>query len=162
MVYIPRFLPKIEESFFLLGPRGTGKSTWLRHTYPNALIINLLDPVAYRLYNAKPERLQEVVEANHQSPIIIDEIQKAPELLSVVHDLIEQKKGLQFILTGSSARKLKRTGANLLAGRALMRHFHPFMAAELQQHFNLNNALEFGMLPVIWDNKPSLEKLNAY
>src|SRR5437868_2878518 len=123
---IKRLFPEIDESFFLFGPRGTGKSTLMQMRYENALWINLLLPDVLRSFLAKPERLIELVKANtKKSVIVIDEIQKAPQLLSIIHHLIEEKQGLQFILTGSSARKLKRTSANLLGGRALKHTLHP-------------------------------------
>ena len=128
MSLINRFLNIPNESFFLLGPRGTGKSTWLEVSMPGALRIDLLDLATLRAYISNPEYLEKVVLGTSQKQIIIDEVQKVPEILSVVHRLIEMKQGWQFILTGSSSRKLKRTGVDLLAGRALMRHMHPFMA----------------------------------
>jgi predicted AAA+ superfamily ATPase len=108
MPFIKRFFLEPEKSYFLFGPRGTGKSTYLRtlHT-SNTIWIDLLKPEEYRSYIARPERLDEIIKGQpKKSVIIIDEIQKAPGLLSVVHHWIEEKKGLQFILTGSSARKL--------------------------------------------------------
>ena len=94
--------------------------------------------------------------------IVIDEVQKLPELLEVVHAMIEEKSGIQFVLTGSSARKLRRGGVNLLGGRAANRSLHPFMAAELGNAFDLNRALKHGMLPVVWGAKDSSEILRAY
>lgn len=114
-----RFFQEPGSSFFLFGPRGTGKSTWLSLQYPNALYIDLLSPKLLRLYSARPERLKEAVAGNpEKSPIIIDEIQRVPSLLDVVHQMLEEKKGYRFILTGSSVRKLKRSGIDLLAGPA--------------------------------------------
>ncbi len=149
MRLIKRFFTAPKESFFLFGPRGTGKSTWLMTNFPQALLIDLLQPDVVRRYSAYPERLEETVLGSQQKQIIIDEIQHVPELLNVVHRLIEQKRGWQFILTGSSARKLRRTGVNLLAGRAIVRHLHPFMAAELGSNFDLTTALQSGLLPVV-------------
>jgi predicted AAA+ superfamily ATPase len=94
--------------------------------------------------------------------VIIDEIQKIPELLPVVHQLIEQKKGIQFILTGSSSRKLKRTGVDLLAGRALNKSLHPFMPSEISSLFSLEKALEMGMLPLVWDSPEASSVLESY
>lgn len=146
---IPRFFKPPKESFFLFGPRGTGKSTWLGAIMKGALWIDLLEPDIFRSYSARPERLRELVLANkHKRMIVVDEIQKAPDLLSVVHALIERRQGWQFILTGSSSRKLKRSGVNLLAGRVLNLTLHPFMAAELGKKFSLGRALKFGMLPL--------------
>lgn len=147
---IPRFFKVPKESFFLFGPRGTGKSTWLRSVMKNALWVDLLEPDTFRSYSARPERLRELVLANkNKRVIIIDEVQKIPALLSVVHSLIERKEGWQFILTGSSARKLKRSGIDLLAGRVLKLTLHPFMAAELGKKFNLDRTLKYGLLPLV-------------
>jgi len=127
---LERFFSPPSKSYFLFGPRGTGKSTWVRAIYGGAYIIDLLDPSLFREYRAFPERLTNIVQAHPDIKIfVIDEVQKVPELLSVVHQLIEQNKEWQFILTGSSSRKLKRTGVDLLAGRAQLRFMHPFMAS---------------------------------
>lgn len=150
METITRFFTNPKQSFFLFGPRGTGKSTWAQLRFPNALRIDLLDPAVFRNFSAHPEYLRELINGNpKKKTIIIDEIQKVPVLLDIVHSLIEEKRGLQFILTGSSARKLKHTGVDLLAGRALMRTLHPFMAAELDKLFSLKKALEIGTLPLV-------------
>ena len=112
---IPRFFRPPKESFFLFGPRGTGKSTLLSEVMKNALWINLLEPDVFRSYSARPERLRELVLANkNKKVVVIDEIQKVPDLLGAVHALIERKQGWQFVLTGSSSSKLKRSGVNLL------------------------------------------------
>ncbi len=159
---IRRYFNPSKQSYFLFGPRGTGKSTWLKYQYPNGLFIDLLDPSVLRLYQAYPERLEETVLASSAKTIILDEIQKAPELLSVVHRLIELKQGWQFVLTGSSARKLKRSGVDLLAGRAIIRHMYPFMAAELGDAFSLENALRYGLVPLIAESENRLDTLKAY
>ncbi len=154
-------IPK--ESFLLLGPRGTGKSTFLKDSFPKAKYIDFLDPETFRSYSAKPERLREFVDGNRDTKqFILDEIQKVPDILSVVHELIEKKKGLQFILTGSSARKLKRTGVDLLAGRALLCRMHPFTASELGKEFHLEKALKIGLLPLAYFKDEPLETLRAY
>ncbi|MBV8802292.1 MAG: ATP-binding protein [Gammaproteobacteria bacterium] len=162
MSMIKRLFSPAKQSFFLFGPRGTGKSTWLKTQYPHALSIDLLDPSQLRLYQAYPERLEQTVHAAQTKTIVIDEIQKAPELLSVVHRLIEQKQEWQFILTGSSARKLKRAGVDLLAGRAVIRHMHPFIAAELKDQFSLEKALEQGLVPLVVESTDILDTLKAY
>jgi len=164
MAFVPRFLNPGREHFFLLGPRGTGKTSWCAHQFPNALRIDLLDPATLRPLSAQPERLAEMVAAAPRKPIVIDEIQKLPELLEVVHLLIERKTGQQFILTGSSARKLRRHGVNLLGGRAAQKHLHPYMAAELGNRFKLDLALRQGMLPIVWaadDRQAILEAYNG-
>jgi predicted AAA+ superfamily ATPase len=163
MATVRRFFQAPEAHYFLFGPRGTGKSTWLRSAYPDALWIDLLAPEVHRQYLARPERLREVVAGNPDKPVVvIDEVQKAPVLLDVVHDLIERRAGPRFVLTGSSARKLKREGVDLLAGRALLRSFHPFMAAELGDRFSLDLALTQGLVPLIWDSPSPAEALKAY
>lgn len=110
--------------------------------FADTLYLDLLDPERVRLLSARPERLRELVEAEPRSQrVVIDEIQRVPDLLMVVHSLIAARRGLTFILIGSSARKLRRTGLNLLGGRALYRTMHPFMAAELGRRFDLHRAL---------------------
>jgi len=157
------FHPSGEKSFFLFGPRGTGKSTLIKGEYTQAFILDLLEPNLYREYRAYPEKLKDLILANEaRKTFVIDEVQKIPELLSVVHQLIEMKKGWQFILTGSSARKLKRTGVDLLAGRAQLKHLHPFMAAEIPDQFNLEKNLKLGMLPLVVDSKDPRGDLKAY
>jgi uncharacterized protein len=163
MEIIPRIFTPGRDHFFLLGPRGTGKTLWATHHYPEALRIDLLDPETLRLLSARPERLAELVEGQRDKPqIIIDEVQKLPPLLEVVHLLIERKTGQQFILTGSSARKLRREGVNLLGGRAAQRHLHPYLATELSKRFNLNTALRQGMLPLVWAAHDPAAILQAY
>ena len=152
-----------KESFFLFGPRGTGKSTYLRDNFPNAKLIDFLDPGTYRSFIGRPEILKEIVEGNSDKKIfILDEIQKIPEVLTVVHQLIETKKKVQFILTGSSSRKLKRTGVDLLGGRAELCRMHPFTAKELGSYFNLESALKFGLLPLVYDKSDPSSSLRAY
>ena len=157
-----RFFKASPQSFFLFGPRGTGKSTWLKQHYKDAQIIDLLSPDVFRKFSAKPERLHEVARGSKNNIIIIDEIQKIPELLAVVHELIEKKLGFQFILTGSSARTLKRTGVDLLAGRAVVKTMHPFMAAELGKSFSLTESLQIGLVPLINRSFDPEETLSSY
>ncbi len=152
-------------SFFLFGPRGTGKSTWLRQTYPDAVYLDLLDPEMSRSYLARPERLHELIAASQpNSRIIIDEIQKAPALLDVAHQILEDthRQRPQFILTGSSARKLRRGGIDLLAGRALLKTLHPFMACELGPRFDLLQSMQLGMLPLVMASPEPHETLKSY
>ncbi|NGX52615.1 MAG: hypothetical protein KR126chlam5_00918 [Candidatus Anoxychlamydiales bacterium] len=161
--HIKRLLPLPKNSFFLFGPRGSGKSTWVKKNYPNSSCIDLLIPNILRTYSGNPEHLISYVHGlKGIKTIIIDEIQKIPELLSVIHFLIEEKKGFQFILTGSSARKLKRAGVDLLAGRAIKKSMHPFLASELQNLFQLDHALKYGMLPLIWASDDQQEVLDSY
>jgi len=163
MAIIKRIFEPPESHFFLLGPRGTGKTVWTRERFPEALVVDLLDPATHREMVARPERLRELVEGNlDRRQVILDEVQKAPELLEVVHGLIERKKGQQFILTGSSARKLRRAGVNLLGGRALHQSMHPYMAVELGKQFDLAKAMRIGMLPLVWGSEEPSRTLAAY
>lgn len=158
-----RFFQDPGAHYFLFGPRGTGKTTWIKEHYAHCLIIDMLDAANRRNYTARPELLQKTVEANPDNRVIvIDEVEKVPEVLTIVHSLIEEKLNKQFILTGSSARKLKRAGVDLLGGRALLRHMHPFMAAELQADFNLAQALQIGLLPLILNSSNPEDQLAAY
>jgi len=163
MELIDRYFRPPVRSFFLFGPRGTGKSTFIHRFFSDALTIDLLDPERARALSAAPERLQELVRAYHASPdIVIDEIQKVPELLTAVHRLMEEDKSRVFVLTGSSARKLKRAGVDLLGGRALLCAMHPFMAAELGQRFKFEEALRYGMLPLVVASESPGEVLRSY
>jgi len=158
-----RFLQARAGSFFLFGPRGTGKSTWLRSLRDKAVWIDLLDPETLRLFQARPERLQERIAAQPAATdVVIDEVQKVPALLDVVHKLVEGERRLRFILTGSSARKLRRGAANLLAGRLTELHMHPFMASELADAFDLRRALQVGLVPLIWSAAEPENTLRAY
>ena len=162
MEFQPRFFKPPEQSFFLLGPRGTGKTSLIQHIYADALVVDLLKPDVYREMSARPERLAQLVLANQgRTPVVIDEVQRVPELLNVVHDLIERHPAGRFVLTGSSARKLRRGGVDLLAGRALYRTLHPFMAAELSA-FTLEAALADGLLPVVVAAPKPADVLKAY
>ena len=150
MSYVSRVFDHPAGSYFLFGPRGTGKSTWLRARYPDAAWIDLLDAEAERHYYTRPERLKEFVAANAgRRTIVIDEIQRVPQLLPLVHQHMEGDKSTRFVLTGSSARKLRRSGVDLLAGRAVLCAMHPFMAAELGGAFDLARSLESGLVPLV-------------
>jgi len=164
MFYKRLFKPPKEQSFFLFGPRGTGKTTYLKQNYSNALIINLLDSSEETLFSMHPSLLKERIDSQKEKPaiVIIDEVQKVPKILDMVHLLIEEGVGIQFILTGSSSRKLKRGGVNLLAGRALWKNFHPFIAYEVKERFNLATALKTGMIPLIFNSKHPEETLRSY
>jgi predicted AAA+ superfamily ATPase len=147
----------------LLGPRGTGKTAWCNAQFKSALRIDLLNAATLREYSSQPERLIASVSANaDKKQIVIDEIQKLPQLLDAVHLLIERKGEHQFVLTGSSARKLRRQGTNLLGGRAVQKYLHPYMACELGNKFDLQRALLHGLLPVVWAAQDPEETLQAY
>ncbi len=135
-----------ERSIFLFGPRGTGKTTWVKQTYPNALYFDLLETDVYKRFLARPERLEQYIKKDFDDYVVIDEIQRVPELLNEIHRLIENKR-IKFILTGSSSRKLRKGGYNLLAGRALLYYMHPLTAMEMGKDFRWENALVHGMLP---------------
>lgn len=161
--YINRVFKEPNSSFFLLGPRGTGKSTLIKKNNPNAFLIDLLKPSVRNSFAASPDDLLNVVSSQPDGQtIIIDEVQKVPDLLSVVHILIEKKRGWRFILTGSSVRRLKRQGVDLLGGRALKKIMHPFMACELKELFNLDDVLKYGLLPIRFESEDPLERLQAY
>ena len=163
MEFIDRFFSPPKESFFLFGPRGTGKSTFVAHHFPDAYSIDLLDPENIRSFSARPERLEGVVYARReQKHFVVDEIQRVPQLLTVVHRLMEAKKGYRFILTGSSARKLKRAGVDLLGGRALFKTMHPFTASELGERFRLDDAVVHGLLPLVCTASNPAEVLRSY
>lgn len=163
MEIIKRFFQDPNQHFFLFGPRGTGKSTWVHQYMPNALFIDMLEPDVYRSYSARPERLRALTEAQPTvDEIVIDEIQKIPRLLDMVHYLIEKHHRWRFVLTGSSARKLKRSGVNLLAGRAIIKTMHPFIAAELGDRFSMDRALTFGLVPLVVAAANQKETLNSY
>ncbi|MFC1681223.1 ATP-binding protein [Pseudomonadota bacterium] len=162
MELIGRFFEIPTQSCFLFGPRGTGKSTWLRDRLPAALYLDLLEPNLYRSLMARPERLRELLAGSPKvDTVVIDEVQRAPELLTVVHAVMEEPAPPRFVLTGSSARKLRRGGIDLLAGRAIQRTLHPFMAAELPG-FDLTTALNIGLLPLAVSAPDPQEVLDAY
>ena len=153
---------KISEnsSFFLFGPRGTGKTTLLKKLFEKrAVFIDLLDPGEEDLFNRDPNELEHRLAGFSRKPewVVIDEIQKAPRLLDVVHSLIESGKG-KFAMTGSSPRKLRRGASNLLAGRAFVYHLFPLSASELGDKFDMSEILEWGTLPKIFQFQEKEEK----
>lgn len=157
-MYIRLCKPLKSSSFFLFGPRGSGKSFLIKRLFSpeNNLWINLLEVDTYRHFLARPQLLEEQALAKKWDWIIIDEVQKIPALLDYVHKLIEEKQ-LKFILTGSSAKKLKKDGANLLAGRAFVNKLHPLTAWELKDDFQLERVLNWGSLPRIYNLSDELE-----
>lgn len=160
-----RVLKPSKHSFFLFGPRGTGKSTWLHEVFPKSLYINLLKAKDYRPLLKDPGLLQSWIQASDKKVIVVDEIQKIPELLDEVHDMMTNDKSRQFVLTGSSARKLKKMNANLLAGRARTREFFTITSAEMNYDFDLKDILRFGCLPEVLNlptREEKIEFLDAY
>jgi predicted AAA+ superfamily ATPase len=156
-------LPKAGvETFFLWGPRQTGKTTLLQATYPDALRIDLLKAEEYRRYLQNPEALRAHFEAGGlPAQIVIDEIQKVPQLLDEVHWLHEHR-GTRFALCGSSARKVKRGHANLLGGRAVRYELHGLTAMEIGKEFELTRILNHGYLPTIYLADSPIRLLNGY
>lgn len=143
---IARTLSVPTGSFFLFGPRGTGKSTWVRKALPDALNVDLLHEATFVELVGHAERIEAMADALGTQSVVIDEVQKLPQVLDEVHRLME-RRGFRFALTGSSARKLRRAGVNLLAGRARTLGLHPFTASELGTRFDLRHAIRFGLLP---------------
>ena len=147
-IYIKRIqqinLPK-DRSAFLWGPRKTGKTTLLKQQFPTACWIDLLDYDLFLPLSQNPRELREIVEAQTSKTVVIDEVQKVPHMMDEIHWLIESK-GYQFVLSGSSARKLKRGKVNLLGGRAWRFELYPLVSRELGS-FDLDRALLSGFIP---------------
>jgi uncharacterized protein len=166
-VYLHRFLQLdgllAKKSIFLLGPRSTGKTSLIKHQLdPELLYVNLLRGDVFMRLNNRPWELEEIVAArtSQSNVVIIDEIQRIPELLNEVHRLIEEQK-IKFLLTGSSARKLKKQGVNLLAGRAWRAELFPLTSIEILD-FDLNKYLKYGGLPQVYLSESPEEELAAY
>lgn len=148
-------------SAFVFGPRGTGKTHWVKQHLPDAIYIDLLHTEIFNQLLAMPSRLESLIPVGHIGWVVIDEVQKVPALLDEVHRLIEHR-GCQFVLTGSSARSLKRKGVNLLAGRALRYNMHPLTYDEVGSEFNFEQALQFGLLPKAVQAKQPKHYLSTY
>lgn len=152
---------ELDDSVFLLGARQTGKSTFLRQKYPDAIYIDLLDTVMKGRLKRRPALLYEMLcDKQEGTLVIIDEIPEVPELLNEVHRLMSEKN-LVFILCGSSARKLKRNGYNTLGGRAFPVYLFPFVTAEIP-NFKLQQAINYGMLPPHYLAKNPRRRLSGY
>ena len=149
-----RIIQPPSRSFFLFGARGTGKTSWIKTTFPDNIYIDLLESETYRRLLTEPSRLEKMIPPQYRQWVILDEVQRVPDILNEVHRLIESKK-YRFILTGSSARKLKKKGVNLLAGRALTYYLYPLTVTELGKDFKLEKSVVTGHLPVAYtDSKP--------
>lgn len=160
-MYSRLLIPPKAKSFFLFGPRGTGKSSWVKTTFPKAIYIDLLESALYNDLLANPQRLESLIPPAHKDWVIVDEVQKIPELLNEVHRLIEKNK-FKFVLTGSSARKLRKRGVNLLAGRALTYSMHPLTGTELGEDFKLEHSLKHGQLPSVYTEANPKAYLESY
>lgn len=161
--HVMRLLRLPDRSFFLFGPRGVGKTTWLREVLPDASYFDLLDSSLYLELFQKPGNIEAMVgDLQENSWVVIDEIQKIPGLLDEVHRLMETK-GWRFALCGSSARKLRRGGVNLLGGRAITRNLDAFSYRELGDAFDTEFSLQWGFLPYVQlDRKNAPDILNSY
>ena len=157
-----RFLEKPQTSIFLLGPRGTGKSTWLRRVFGDALTYDLSDNAEHLRFTRNPSLLYEEVSRQPAgSWIVIDEVQRVPKLLNEVHRLIEEFDQ-KFVLSCSSTRKIRRTGVNLLAGRARTRNMFPLTSGELGSDFDLDRVLRYGCLPLAMTGDSPKDYVNSY
>lgn len=157
-----RLLTPPTQSFFLFGMRGVGKSTWAAQRFPDAHRVDLLNEALFQAYLADIGLLARELSAVPPGGwVVLDEIQRLPALLNEVHRFIEDRR-LQFVLLGSSARKLKQSGTNLLAGRALRRVMLPLVPEELGADFDLDRVLRWGSLPVIWQSADPQDSLQAY
>lgn len=160
-MYSRLITPPNDKSFFLFGPRGTGKTTWVKSSFPKAIYLDLLEASLFNDLLAGPQRLENFIPKDFTDWIIIDEVQRIPELLNEAHRLIEKCR-YKFILTGSSARKLRRGGYNLLAGRALTYSMHQLTVAELGSDFKLEHSLAFGQLPSVYVESDPKAYLESY
>lgn len=158
----PRSLRAPADSFFLFGIRGVGKSTWARQQFPRAPRIDLLDEGVFQSYLRSPQRFGDELRRHKRGTwVVVDEVQRLPALLNEVHRAIEDS-GLRFVLLGSSARKLKVAGTNLLAGRAVRREMHPLQPDEMGADFDLASVLRYGSVPIIWRAPHKPDRLDAY
>lgn len=161
-IFFRRALVAPKESFFLFGLRGVGKSTWARERFSGAVRLDLLDERLYQDYLRDPRLFgNELRRLPGGSWVVVDEVQRLPSLLNEVHRAIEEQR-LRFVLLGSSARKLKAEGTNLLAGRALRREMHPLLPEELGEDFSMPEVLRYGSLPIVWQAPDKRDRLEAY
>lgn len=164
MSYFERLLEissSSEHNCFLFGPRNVGKTSWLEKYFPKAIKFDLLSDKTYTDLLGDSSHLASAIPNGFDGWVVIDEIQKIPNLLDEVHRLIESQK-YRFILTGSSARKLRRGGVNLLAGRAFIKNMYPVTAVEQGDAFSLQKSLRTGHLPTALTSDESKEFLESY
>ena len=158
----PRIARPPKQSFFLFGPRGVGKSTWAGGQLEGAHRFDLLDESLYQSLLAEPSLFADELRGVRRGGwVVVDEVQRIPSLLNEVHRFIEERR-LKFALLGSSARKLKTAGTNLLAGRAVRKQMFPFLPAELGRDFSLEEVLRFGSIPLVWTAPDKRSVLEAY
>jgi predicted AAA+ superfamily ATPase len=157
-----RLLQPPHGSFFLLGPRGTGKTTWLAQRFPDALRIDLLAPELLRSLQAHPGRLWQLVISAEAATVVIDAAQKAPALLEGLQGLIEARPELRFVVSGSSMRQLRDGGAHWRGEHLAVAAMPPFLAAELGEAFDLSRALAIGLLPSVWMAPDPATTLTTY
>src|SRR6058998_1157311 len=158
----PRLVRPPRGSFFLFGVRGAGKTTWVRETFPEAYIVDLLDESRFQQLTANPALLApELRTVPRERVVVLDEVQRVPALLNQVHSAIERDRR-RFALLGSSARRLRTAGTNLLAGRATVRTMYPLVPAELGPDFDLDRVLRFGSIPLVWQAEDPKSTLEAY
>lgn len=161
-LHYPRLFQPPRNSFFLFGVRGSGKSTWAQQQFSKAPVFDLLDEELHHSLLLDPGRFAAELRTFPRGTwVIVDEVQRIPSLLNEVHRSLEQA-GLRFVLLGSSARKLKTAGTNLLAGRALQKTLYPFMPEELGKDFQLEDVLRYGSVPLVWQSDTKAETLQAY
>ncbi len=157
-----RILAVPKGSFFLFGVRGVGKTTWTRQVLPDAHVVDLLDETHYQQLLADPGLLAlELRGIPRERVIVLDEVQRVPALLNEVHRAIESERR-RFALLGSSARRLKTSGTNMLAGRATLRTMYPLVPAELGREFDLDRVLRLGSIPLVWRSEDPRATLEAY
>jgi predicted AAA+ superfamily ATPase len=158
----PRLLQVPRGSFFLFGVRGVGKTTWIREAFPDAYVVDLLDESRYQQLAANPGLLAaELRTVPRDRAVVLDEVQRVPALLNEVQRAVERDRR-RFALLGSSARRLKTPGTNLLAGRATVRTMYPLVPAELGTDFDLDRVLSFGSIPLVWRSDDPRATLDAY
>ncbi len=155
------FSIQANKSSFIFGPRGTGKTTWLKEQIGASVYIDLLHTETFLRFSANPSYLENIIPPDYEGVVVIDEIQRVPELLNEVHRLIESRK-ISFLLTGSSARTLRKAGTNLLAGRALTTRMYPLTALELKTSFSLEDSIRYGQLPSIFSEEDKKAYLRSY